>query len=89
MIVDQAHERQLAAGELALLRALEDGRSRTRVELAEETGLLPAAAAAKLRELAARGLVRHGGCWYSVGQWQLTPSGIRELGGQRDGIGAG
>jgi DNA-binding IclR family transcriptional regulator len=89
VIVDQAHERQLAAGELALLRVLEDGRSRTRVELAEETGLLPAAAAAKLRELAARGLVRRVGLWHSVGQWQLTSSGVHELGGQRDGMGAG
>ncbi len=78
-MLDARHKRELGASELTLLQALADERWRTRVELAEETGLLPAAAAGMLRELAALDLVRRGVSWHSVGQWRITPPGIREL----------
>jgi DNA-binding IclR family transcriptional regulator len=86
VIIDRPHKRQLSASELALLRTLEDGWPRTRVELAGETGLLPAAAAGMLRKLAAQGLVARGASWQSVGQWRLTQSGIRELGAWWDEV---
>jgi DNA-binding IclR family transcriptional regulator len=82
----ERHTRELMASELALLRALEDERWRTRVELAEETGLLPAAAAGMLRELAALDLVRRSVSWHSVGQWRITPPGIHELASQHGGV---
>lgn len=66
----------LLAAEAALLRTLTDRRWRTRAELAEDTGLLPAAAAAILPGLEARGLVCRSMAWRSIGQWRITASGL-------------
>jgi DNA-binding IclR family transcriptional regulator len=74
----EPHSHQLIAGEVALLHALADQRWRTRVELAENTGLVPAVAASMLRELAPRGLVRRNASWRSIGQWQITALGLEQ-----------
>lgn len=67
------------SGQTALLDALADGQWRTRVELAEETGLVPAAAAELLRELARRKLVCPSHTWRRPGQWQITHAGLEHV----------
>jgi DNA-binding IclR family transcriptional regulator len=74
----EPHAQRLIAGEVALLHALADQRWRTRVELAENTGLVPAVAASMLRKLARRGLVRRNATWHSIGQWQITRLGLEQ-----------
>ena len=72
-----------AAGALssqtALLQALASGRWRTRVELADETGLVPAAAAQLLRELSRLKLVCASQTWRRPGQWQITATGLEHV----------
>lgn len=71
------------ASEVTVLRALQDQRWRTSAEMIDETGLLPLAVRATLRELVGRGLVRRSITGVRSGRWQITASGMVEAARQR------
>jgi predicted ArsR family transcriptional regulator len=64
--------------ERMLLEALRSTQWRSVGELADDSGLLPVAVRATLRELHARGLVRRSLRTPHAGGWQLTTAGAAE-----------
>lgn len=79
MISPDAKAFELIAGEIAVLRVLEDRRWRTSPEIVDDSELLPLAIGSVLREVADRGLVRRS----ITGHWQTTASGRVEAARQR------
>lgn len=69
----------LNEGELATLQALDDGRWRTSSEISDTIELAPIVVRCNLNELRRRRLVTAGSNFQTVGQWQITDTGRREL----------
>lgn len=79
MISPDAKASGLIAGEIAVLRVLEDRRWRTSPEIVDHIDRLPLAVRLMLRGLAGRGLVRRS----TTRRWPITVSGVVQACRQR------